>query len=98
MLSSESYLTFVSLSILYCLRSGWFFTSHAHVPFSEVFTLHFLHVRGMGVAGSPILWYDSLSISLVSLFVLDDVSISYRCRYGIVVFFYRGRHLLEMGS
>ena len=76
MLSSDSYLTVVSLSILYCLRSGWFFTSHAHVPFSEGFTLHFLHVRGLGVAGSPTLWYDSLFISLVSLFVLNDVSIS----------------------
>ena len=76
MLSSDSYLTVVSLSILFCLRSGRFFTSHAHVPFSEVFTLHFLHVRGLGVAGSPTLWYDSLFISLVSLFALIDVSIS----------------------
>ena len=61
---------------------GGFVTSHAHVSFLEAFTLQFLQVRGLGVAGSPALWYDSLFISLVSLFVLIDVSISILVPFG----------------
>ena len=43
---------------------------HAHVPLSEILDLHALHVRGLDMVGLPVLSYENLSISLVSLFSL----------------------------
>ena len=58
------------------MRSGWPFTSHAHVPLPEILDLHVLHVGGLGMVGLPTLMYDSLSISLVSLFPLCAAIVS----------------------
>ena len=49
---------------------------HAHVPLLEILDLHALHVRGLDMVGLPVLSYENLSISLVSLFSLCHAIVS----------------------